>query len=46
MYKSDKEIAAEFNNFKILNIELKSTDSGWIEIEFPYFVLSLQSMKN
>jgi len=35
LYKSDDDIAKEFESFKILSIEIKSNCSGWIEIDFP-----------
>ena len=35
MYKSDKAIAQEFDNFKIENINKTGECSGWIEISFP-----------
>ena len=36
MYKTDEEIAKEFNNYKVLDITInKSGCSGSIEIEFP-----------
>ena len=35
-YKSDDDIAAEFNGMNITNIEVNpSGNSGWVEIEFP-----------
>jgi hypothetical protein len=35
MYKTDKMIELEFNNYKILSIDKTSDDSGYIEINFP-----------
>ena len=35
MLKSDKDIAKEFDNFNIIDIEFESDSSGWIKIEFP-----------
>ena len=35
-YKSDADIASEFSNMQINNIEVgKSGSSGWIELSFP-----------
>ena len=35
MYKTDKEIEQEFNNFKIIKITKHFNCSGWIEVSFP-----------
>jgi len=35
MYKSDKDIEKEFEDFEILDIDFATDSSGWIEIKFP-----------
>jgi len=36
MYKSDKDITKEFDNFRIVSIEVRASgQSGYIELEFP-----------